>query len=476
MKKIIYTVVMGAVLFGFISMANADTSATSSAVVTASTTVTVEDLGVSNTGTLPTSPLYFLKEWRRGIQRIFTFNPTAKAELELNITNEKAAEIIKVAETNPGNTKALEKAIANYTKSEDRLKTRLANIQTVGTQQNPADAKLFADVEMQNVKHLMLLNQVAKHFTSDPYAEDSARLNRPVSLDGIQSAAGTISGDPDIDVLRIAIEGAQNKVEDTSVVSAENDANIKQKATDQIARAEEAINQAETKIQAGLKTAGGMLEHGASVVGGLVPGGAVISAAVSSVSQLGGHTPGGGAASASYAKAGTLVVTGTPGGAVTQLQNLITKAKDHLEQAKRSYTGGRFALSFGQAQSAEMMAREVARMSTNMTIERQTPKRDFGDRVPPSIPIRGGTKDTLQTQIMPALPPNIPAPLRPVDGGGIKTSQGNMTTTIPPPPAMFCTEQYDPVCGVNGKTYSNACFAKISGIAIGHSGECATTQ
>ena len=40
----------------------------------------------------------------------------------------------------------------------------------------------------------------------------------------------------------------------------------------------------------------------ASVLGGAVPGGSILSAAVSSVGQLGGQKPGGGAASAAYAR------------------------------------------------------------------------------------------------------------------------------------------------------------------------------
>ena len=39
-----------------------------------------------------------------------------------------------------------------------------------------------------------------------------------------------------------------------------------------------------------------------SMVGGAVPGGSILSAAVSSVGQLGGQKPGGGAASAAYAR------------------------------------------------------------------------------------------------------------------------------------------------------------------------------
>lgn len=36
----------------------------------------------------------------------------------------------------------------------------------------------------------------------------------------------------------------------------------------------------------------------------------------------------------------------------------------------------------------------------------------------------------------------------------------------------FCTEQYDPVCGCNNKTYSNACFAQCDGIDQYTSGTC----
>src|SRR5258706_7171277 len=49
------------------------------------------------------------------------------------------------------------------------------------------------------------------------------------------------------------------------------------------------------RMKAGLDTAAGVVANGASIVGGIIPGGAIVSAAVSSVGMMTNHaTPSGG--------------------------------------------------------------------------------------------------------------------------------------------------------------------------------------
>src|SRR3989344_1606615 len=98
-------------------------------------TITIKDLGISDTGILPSSPFFFFKELGRGLQSFVTFNPVSKAELELKFTNEKAAEVKKISETQPQNTEAIQRALENYKESQENLRSRFEKL--AETSQNP---------------------------------------------------------------------------------------------------------------------------------------------------------------------------------------------------------------------------------------------------------------------------------------------------------------------------------------------------
>jgi hypothetical protein len=69
------------------------------------------------------------------------------------------------------------------------------------------------------------------------------------------------------------------------------------------------------RVKVGIDQAAGAIANGAAVVGNFLPGGAIVSAAVSSVTQMTGHgTPGGGTASASYAAGAGVVNIGAGNG------------------------------------------------------------------------------------------------------------------------------------------------------------------
>jgi len=125
----------------------------------AETSTTAQDLGVASPTVLPSSPFYFLKEWGRDIQTVFTIDPVKKAELKLKFANEKLVEAEKVSETE--DTAAINNALDNYQKEVEEAIQDVTNL----TKDNPNSEKLLAKVAENSINHQEVLNKIAENKT-----------------------------------------------------------------------------------------------------------------------------------------------------------------------------------------------------------------------------------------------------------------------------------------------------------------------
>lgn len=142
MKKYVILILVG--FFSLVSvaaLAQTDASSINSA----------EAAEIENAGILPSNPFYFLKEWKRGITKVFAFSAEKKAELELKEAEERAAEMKKLEELKPEKTEALEKAAENYQENMERLQSRLEALKE--TSENPNVEELINRIVDKSIEH-----------------------------------------------------------------------------------------------------------------------------------------------------------------------------------------------------------------------------------------------------------------------------------------------------------------------------------
>lgn len=117
-------------------------------------TITANDLNVSESAILPTSPFYFFKEMSRQIQLALTFNPIQKAELKLKFSSEKLVEAKQLS----SDKKEMETALSGYVSSLNELKEYASTLK----KDSDSNKNLLKEVALQTLNQQKYLDQLAE--------------------------------------------------------------------------------------------------------------------------------------------------------------------------------------------------------------------------------------------------------------------------------------------------------------------------
>lgn len=209
--------------------------------------VTTTDVGIQNPGILPTSPFYFLKNWGRSIKRLITIDPVKKAELELDIANQQAAEIKKMEEVSPDRIASITKATQKYQDNMDRLKNKIEALKEDG--KNPNIDKLIEKLADRSAKHQQLFEEMKNKFEDKPEMKARFEAMKDKAKEAVSKIPEKLDRKETVEKMIKEVEAMIAKVE--TQLAAVTDQKLKDLATRQIAEIKAKIESAKSALSEG---------------------------------------------------------------------------------------------------------------------------------------------------------------------------------------------------------------------------------
>lgn len=383
-------------------------------------TVTPEELGLKEPNLLPDSKFYFLKNWGRALKSAVTFNPVKKAELKLKFASEKLLEAQKLADKNK-RPELLEKAAEKYRAEIEKLKQAADKIKEKASE-NPKVGKFLDKFVKQQVLHEKILDKL-----EEKVPEGALEKIQQVRESHLERFGEVMEKLEDKEQIKARLENNLKQIGGSEFKSFKNMEilkRIEEKAPEaikeQIMEAREAVlEEFQEKITEMKPEAQEKLQQYIEKVKGAAEWKMEI---LEDVKQ--------------------------------RIQEVKPEIKERLESVRERVT---------EKITEKIEEKKGIVCPVNMINPRACKGRIVTQRDENGCPIIrcvAVAEDKPTTSPTPSPAPDTEKP------GGLEAIK----------PQQVCITLWDPVCGVDGKTYSNACRAEVAGVEIASKGACESQE
>jgi hypothetical protein len=371
------------------------------------------DLEVGEPRILPDHPLYFLKNWARGIRSFFAFNPLTKTELKLKFANEKLIEAKKIIEERK-NPEVIKKTIDSYQKEIERIKFEAERIREKAKESNKVDKFLDKFIHQQ-ILHQKLLQKLENQVPAEAF--EKIKEARERHLERFEQVMLKLEDRKEkiTEKLNTILEeqkGSQFKHFKNLEILLELKEKVPEEAKDAITRAQENTFK---RLQGNLEKMSPedqekFKEYIERISGEKERHLEIIEALKSEIQAI-PETP---------------RILELKGKLEEGKTNILEKVKEYLEAPRLPLCPRYVWVDPGPCEEGKIVVEKDAQ--------------------------------------------GCPLPPKCVIPGEVKTKPYQLPTETP----RFCIALWDPVCSKDGKTYSNECFANIARVEVDYRGVCKT--